>query len=73
MNRHLIAERCCTMQGIPLLSPQRSALQHQIFRAALERATSDAKTNPEESARWALLTAEIADAMGCGGLMSPDL
>jgi len=61
------------MQGIPLLSPQRSALQHQIFRAALERATSDAKTNPEESARWALLTAEIADAMGCGGLMSPDL
>lgn len=61
------------MDRIPQLSPQRLALHHEIFRASLANAITCAEHDVEAAAGWALLSAEIADKMGCGRLMSAEL
>jgi len=61
------------MDRIPPLSPQRLALHHEIFRASLANAITCAEHNVEAAAGWALLSAEIADHMGCEKLMSAEL
>ncbi|MGA7180859.1 MAG: hypothetical protein WBX11_14915 [Thiobacillaceae bacterium] len=61
------------MEQIPQLSPQRLALHHEIFRSSLANAIRFGERNPEAAAGWALLSAEVADKMGCGRLMSAEL
>lgn len=61
------------MDRIPQLSAQRLALHHEIFHSSLANAIACAEHNAEAAAGWALLTAEIADKMGCESLMSEEL
>ena len=60
-------------ERIPQLSPQRLALHREIFRSSLAKAITCAEHNVETAVRWALLSAEIADTIGCGWLMSAEL
>lgn len=61
------------MDQIPQLSPQRKVLHNEIYNTSLENAISCAEQDAEAAAGWALLSAEIADKMGCAGLMAADL
>lgn len=61
------------MDRVSALSPQRRALHHKIFSTALANAKACVARDGDAAARWALLSAEIADSMGCGTLMSAEL
>jgi len=61
------------MDRIPQLTPQRRALHHEIFHSSLANAITCSEHNVEAAAGWALLSAVIADKMGCGRLMSAEL